>query len=65
MDVWIVIVCVHHRLMAVWMRVRLARWIVWRMRVPMVFIMHVQMLVLHLLVPVFVFVTLGNVQPHA
>ena len=45
------------------MRVRLPRWVLGTVRMPMMFIMYVRMCVRHQLMGMLVFMTLGHVQP--
>jgi hypothetical protein len=56
---------VPHRAVLVEMSVRFARWIEGAVRVTMVFVMDMWMRMRHRRVNVFVFVTLGEVQPDA
>ena len=58
-------VLVSERLVTMPMRVRLAGWIIRRMRVLVVLIVHVRMRMFHWLVLMFVVVILGEVQPDA
>ena len=65
MDVGIVGMRVSQCLMSVRVAVRLSRWVVGGVFVPMVFVVDVALVMLHWLVPVFVFVPLRQVQPDA
>ena len=64
-DVGVVCVGVGHRLVPVRVAVRLPRRVVGGVLVPVVFVMDVQVVMLHRLVAVFVFVPLRQVQPDA
>lgn len=65
MKVRVVRVRVAHGRVAVRVRVRLARWVVRPVRVLVVFVVDVRVFVDHLLVLVFVVVSLGQMKPHA
>ena len=62
-QVWIVRMLVGHRLMPMWMAVRLARWIAWLMLVLMMLVMNMAMNVLHRLMGMDMGVTLGEMWP--
>ena len=65
MNVRVMRMDMHQRLMTVWMRVRLSRWITRSVQVPMMLVVQMKMFVLEHLVNVFVLVTLHQMQPHA
>lgn len=60
MQVWIVRMLVGHRLMPVWMAVRLARWIAWLMLVLMMLVMNMAMSVRQRLMGMDMGMTLGE-----
>lgn len=63
--VWIVGVCVAQVGMDVCVDVRLARRVIWVMRMPMMRVVNMRMSMLHRLMDVIVRVAFGEVQPHA
>ena len=55
----------HQRLVSMRMRVRLSRWVIRRVQVPMVLVVAVEMFVLQRLVPMFVLMPLRQMEPDA
>lgn len=64
-DVGVVRMAVHQRLVPMPVGVRLTYRVLRVVRVPVVLVVHVQVLVLHPLVVMLVLVALGDVQPNA
>ena len=65
MNVWVMRVDVHQRLVPMRVRVRLARRIIRNVQVPMVLVVRMEMFMLQRLVYMLVLVTLRQMQPHA
>ena len=65
MEIRVVWMTVHERLVPVRVTVRLARRIIGRMSVLVMFVVDMEVLVLHHLVRVLVFMAFAQVQPHA
>lgn len=63
MNVWIVRVGMPHRLVNVFVRVRLAGFLAWRMLMPMVLVVMMRVLVIHRRVHMSVLMMLRQMQP--